>query len=207
MMKSLRLFSLMIGVPAALATCGVLLMPSNAGLAAGPQARVAPLSAEEKADLLYMREEEKLARDVYLAMSSLWGTPIFSNIAASEQNHMDQVLNLLNRYGVADPVAGMGPGQFATEKFQTLYAELVAQGSQSLVDALAVGAVIEEIDIIDLWDCLAVATHQDIKRVYQNLKAASENHLQAFVGQLAARGVTYEPQYLTPEQYQQIINP
>ena len=207
MMKSLRLFSLMVGVPAALVTCVVLLMPLSAALAANPQLRVTPLSAEEKADLLYMREEEKLARDVYLAMSTLWGTPIFSNIAASEQNHMDQVLNLLNRYGVADPVADMGPGQFATEKFQTLYADLVAKGSLSLIDALAVGAAIEEIDIIDLWDCLAVAKHQEIKREYQNLEAASGKHLRAFVGQLAARGVTYEPQYLTPEQYQQIINP
>ena len=176
-------------------------------LAAGPQTRIVPLSTQEKADLVYMREEEKLARDVYLTLFAKWQTPVFSNIAASEQNHMDSVLTLLNRYGVADPVAGMGVGEFATEHFQTLYAELVAWGNQSLVDALKVGCAIEEIDIIDLWNCMAATTHQDVLRVYQNLEAASENHLRAFVGQLASRGVTYEPEYLTDEQYQQIINP
>jgi hypothetical protein len=175
-------------------------------LAAGPQTRVVPLIAQEQADLLHMREEEKLARDVYLTLSARWPTPVFVNIAQSEQTHMDAILSLLQRYGLADPVEGMGVGEFATEHFQALYAGLVAWGSQSLIDALEVGCVIEEIDIIDLWNCMKATTHQDVLRVYQNLEAASENHLRAFVGQLASRGVTYEPQYLTPEQYQQIIN-
>jgi hypothetical protein len=117
------------------------------------------------------------------------------------------VAALLARYGIADPVAGMAVGQFATEHFQTLYTDLVAKGTLSLVDALEVGAVIEEIDIIDLFDCKAATTHQDIARVYTNLEAASENHLRAFVGQLAGRGVTYLPQYLTQEQYDAVLNP
>jgi hypothetical protein len=185
----------------------ITLMLATEACAAGPQTRIVPLSAQEQADLLYMREEEKVARDVYLTLSALWKTPIFSNIAASEQNHMDSILNLLNRYGLADPVAGMGVGRFATEEFQTMYDELVSWGSQSLLDALKVGCTIEEIDIIDLWNCMDATTHQDLFRVYQNLEAGSENHLRAFVGQLASRGVTYEPLYLTQEQYQQIINP
>jgi hypothetical protein len=200
-MKALPFFALVIVA----LSLGALIDSGSQACAA--QARLIPLSAEEKADLVYMREEEKLARDVYLAMSAKWGAAIFSNIAKSEQTHMNSIATLLARYGVADPVAGMQAGQFATEKCHTLYAELVATGNQSLNDALAVGATIEEIDIIDLWDCLTVAKHADITRVYQNLEAASENHLRAFVGQLAARGVTYQPQYLTPEEYQQIVNP
>ncbi len=74
-----------------------------------------------------------------------------------------------------------------------------------MINALTVGATIEEIDIVDLFDRLEDVTHQDIQRVYQNLERGSENHLRAFVGQLASRGVTYEPQYLDPEFYQQII--
>jgi hypothetical protein len=174
--------------------------------ACAAQARVAPLNAEEKADLAYMREEEKLARDVYLAMAAKWAVPTFSNIARSEQTHMNSIATLLARYGVADPVAGLPAGQFANEKFQTLYAELIAKGNQSIESALAVGAAIEELDIIDLRDCIAVARHADIIRVYQNLESGSGNHLRAFVGQLAARGVTYQPQYLTPEQYKKIVN-
>jgi hypothetical protein len=90
------------------------------------------------------------------------------------------------RYGVPDPVAGMGVGEFATEHFQTLYVALVALGSQSLGDAFGVGVTIEEIDIDDLAARLADATHPDIQRVYQNLTRASESHLQAFLGQLAS---------------------
>lgn len=190
----------------------VFAMSVTLALAAGPkqapgQGRVGPLSDQEKADLLHMREEEKLARDVYMAMYETWNVAVFSNIVRSEQIHMDAVATLLDRYGLADPVADLGVGEFATEEFQTLYADLVARGRASLVDALAVGCTIEEIDIIDLWEASAQATHKDIVRVYQNLEAASENHLRAFVGQLVVQGVTYEPQFLTPEQYEAIINP
>jgi hypothetical protein len=165
----------------------------------------APLSPAEVEGLVFMREEEKLARDVYLTLAEQWPVSIFSNIAASEQRHMDSVHTLLVRYDVPDPVAGMGVGEFASEEFQDLYADLVASGSTSLAGALTVGATIEEIDIIDLVEKLEDATHRDIQRVYQNLEKASENHLRAFVGRLAALGTVYEPQYLDSEWYAQII--
>lgn len=171
----------------------------------GQQPRVRPLSPAEQDGLLFMREEEKLARDVYLTLAAQWQIVVFPNIAASEQTHMNSILTLLTRYNVPDPVAGMGVGEFATEHFQTLYADLVALGSASLINALTVGATIEELDIVDLFNRLEEVTHPDIQRVYQNLERGSENHLRAFVGQLASRGVTYEPQYLDPELYQQII--
>lgn len=190
-----------------LAACTDTTTISDALAARTLQVQSTPLSADEVSDLQHMREEEKLARDVYLALGKTWSLRTFSNIAGSEQTHMDQVATLLTRYGVADPVAGLGAGQFATEHFQALYTDLVAKGSQSLVDALESGAVIEEIDIIDLLDCITATTHQDIAKVYTNLNAASENHLRAFVGQLANRGVVYIPQYLTQEQYDGIINP
>jgi hypothetical protein len=176
-----------------------------AGAGAVGVAGVVPLSPAEIEGLLSMREEEKLARDVYLTLSAQWPVAVFANIAQSEQTHMDSIRTLLVRYGLADPVAGMGVGQFASPHFQALYDELVASGGESLIAALTVGATIEEIDIVDLFDNLADATHQDIRRVYQNLEKGSENHLRAFVGQLASRGVVYEPQYLDPELYQQII--
>jgi hypothetical protein len=61
------------------------------------------LSPEETAALLFMREEEKLARDVYNTLYEIWGQPTFTNIAASEQTHMDEVKLLLERYSLADP--------------------------------------------------------------------------------------------------------
>ena len=59
-----------------------------------------------------MREEEKLARDVYLAMDDLWGLRVFSQISWSEQNHMDAVLAVLDKYGVLDPVGDNPTGVF-----------------------------------------------------------------------------------------------
>ena len=142
-----------------------------------------PLSATEQASLLYMREEEKLARDVYNAFYARYGLRVFSNIAASEQAHMNAVLTLLNRYGLADPAAA-APGVFNNDDLQALYDDLIDQGSASLTAALQAAVIIEETDIADLQDGLALTTHADLRAVYTNLLRASQNHLRAFSRQL-----------------------
>ncbi len=162
------------------------------------------LSAEETAALLYMREEEKLARDVYNALFTVWGQPTFSNIASSEQQHMDQIKLLLDRYGLTDPA--LDPGKFTDPTLQALYDQLVSQGSASLVDALKVGAAIEEIDILDLQARLALTDNADLQLVFNNLMKGSYNHLNAFAGVLTQQtGEVYQPQYLTAEAYQAIV--
>ena len=60
----------------------------------------APLSAAERAGLIYMYEEEKLARDVYNALYDKWKLPVFRNIASSEETHMESIALLLDRYGI-----------------------------------------------------------------------------------------------------------
>lgn len=147
------------------------------------------LSADEAAGLLFMREEEKLARDVYNQLYSLWGQPVFQNIASSEQTHMDQVKLLMDRYALADPA--LAPGQFTDPNLQALYDQLIAQGSLSLEDALNVGILIEQTDIKDLQTRLAQTDNADVQLVYNNLMNASNNHLSAFTnggGQGAGRG-------------------
>jgi hypothetical protein len=162
------------------------------------------LSAEETAALLFMREEEKLARDVYNALYTIWGQPTFQNIAASEQQHMDQIKILLDRYGLADPA--LAPGQFTDANLQALYTQLTTQGALSIGDALKVGAAIEEIDIRDLQTRLAQTDNADMQQVFTNLMNGSYNHLQAFTSVLSMQtGETYQPQYLTADQYQSII--
>jgi hypothetical protein len=150
----------------------------NASLAKGTPAPT--LSAQEALDLQFMREEEKLARDVYVVMYQKWGMAIFNNISASEQQHMDAIATLLVRYQVADPAAGKGTGEFTNPDLQALYNDLVARGSQSKVEAMNVGVVIEEKDICDLEERLGRTTRSDIRQVYQNLMSASQNHLNAF---------------------------
>ncbi len=142
------------------------------------------LTDAETAGLLAMREEEKLARDVYLTLGEKWNQLIFDNIAASEQRHMDAVKNLLDKYGLADPAAGNGIGEFTDPVFTELFDQLVAQGNQSVEEAYKVGVAIEELDIDDLKILIAETTKSDIKRVYTNLLNGSYNHLAAFSSML-----------------------
>ncbi|MEA3413325.1 MAG: DUF2202 domain-containing protein [Pseudomonadota bacterium] len=165
------------------------------------------LSQGEIDSLLFMREEEKLARDTYLFLYDVWGRDVFSNIADSEQQHTDAMLELLDKYGLEDPAAGNGFGVFTNETLQALYDDLVDRGSASLIDALIVGATIEEIDILDIQgDLDSVVDNPDIEVVYESLLQGSRNHLRAFVSNLDSLGYTYVPDYLTQAAYDEIIN-
>ena len=144
-------------------------------------ASLLPLSDAEEEALIFMREEEKLAHDVYTTLYDIWNIKAFDNIAASESRHMESVKTLLDRYGVDDPVAAdAGIGDFTDLELRTLYTQLVALGSQSRTEALKVGVTIEEKDIADLEQSLAATEHADIAQVLENLSSASENHLAAF---------------------------
>jgi hypothetical protein len=158
-------------------------------------AATSPLSADEIAGLQFMREEEKLAHDVYVTFYQQYGLAIFNNIAGSEATHMAAVKTLLDRYGIADPAASQTIGVFTNPELQALYNQLIAQGRQSLSAALKVGAAIEEIDIRDLQTRLAGTIHADIKSVYTNLLNGSYNHLHAFTRTFANQtGAVTPPQ-------------
>lgn len=146
------------------------------------------LTGTEQSSLQFMREEEKLARDVYDHFYAIWGFPLFGSIAISEQRHMDAVLNLLTRYALPDPAATNAAGVFNDEQIQQLYDQLVAQGEASEIDALQVGIIIEETDIADLEAAIAATSKSDIVRVYSNLLKGSRNHLSAFTNNLKALG-------------------
>ena len=170
------------------------------------QLAVSQLSQAEQDGLLKMREEEKLARDVYLYLYDLWQNPVFSNISQSEQRHMDAIKTLLDKYGLTDPVADLGPGQFYSAEMQELYETLTAKGSESLEAALQVGATIEDLDIKDLEELLEATDNEDIEVVYQNLMKGSRNHLRSFGSQLASTGVNYKAQFLSQDEVDAIIN-
>jgi len=167
-----------------------------------------PLSKSEVADLLYMREEEKLARDVYLTLSKFYPLPVFRNISRSEEQHMKMVKVLLDKYGIPDPVAESGGkvGVFKNKKLQELYDKLVKEGRSSLLSALRVGATIEDLDIKDLEEAIARTDNEDVKVVYQNLMKGSRNHMRAFVRLLRRFGGDYSPQYISQEEFQRILS-
>lgn len=161
---------------------------------------------EVKSSLLLMREEEKLAHDVYVTLYEKWGTPIFDNISGSEQRHTDAVLDLLEVRGLSDPSAGLGRGEFSNPDFVTLYKQLVKKGSQSLMDALLVGATIEDLDLYDLDQWMLKIKDEDILSVYKNLAKGSRNHLRAFYGQITSREGDYKAQYISQQKMDEIVN-
>jgi hypothetical protein len=167
---------------------------------------VGTLTEAEIQDILFMREEEKLARDVYMTLGELWDAAIFTNIAGAESMHMTSVETLITRYGLDDPVDDNPVGVFVDPSLQSMYDDLVATGSLSLTDALEVGALVEEVDINDLLDSIAETSAADVLRVWQQLLNGSQNHLWAFTSQLAARGIDYEPAVLDVTTYDEMLS-
>ncbi len=165
-----------------------------------------PLSESEINALNTMREEELLARDVYMSMASLYTLPVFANIAQSEDQHTNAIKTLITKYNLVDIAADHVPGTFVNPDIQALYTTLVGQGSQSLNNGLIVGATIEDMDIADLEDHIATdIDNADILYVFNELEKGSRNHLRSFYSILVKRGITYTPQYITPEYFAQIV--
>jgi len=167
---------------------------------------VEELTALEADNLTYMREEEKLARDVYLTMYDAWGLNIFSNIAASEQTHTDAVAEMLEKYKLPDPVVDDRVGIFVNQKLIDLYDTLLARGYQSSLEALYVGALIEEVDMVDLKRAIEETDNEDIQQLYENLLSGSRNHLRAFVGLIEDQGIVYEAQFLPQDEVDAIVD-
>lgn len=154
------------------------------------------LTDAEEHHLLFMREEEKLARDVYDQFFIDYGNLIFDNISDSEQNHMDAIKKLLDKYGLEDPILGVG--EFNDKHLQDLYALLMdfaTDGTQALI----VGAMIEETDMVDIQHAIEETGKDDINDVYESLMCGSRNHLRAFIKQIESIGVSYKPILLDEE--------
>lgn len=188
------------------------------------------LDYNEVTHLTFMREEEKLARDVYITFSEYYPTAqVFFNITESEQRHTDSVLHVMDTFGLEDPNTDNEVGQFTGDEwgeyFTLTYQALVEQGKQGLLEALYVGALIEELDMHDIifcpekivessdviedkYDCGQVYTKEEsILQLYQNLLAGSASHLKAYVyyiEQFIGEG-NYEAQYLSQEEVDGIL--
>jgi hypothetical protein len=164
------------------------------------------LSNQEKKGLLHMREEEKLARDVYLTLFEEWGHRIFRNIARSENRHMNSVRIMIQKYGLSDPVLDDTVGVFTDPEMQQLYNELTFQARASLQAALEVGAIIEDLDIYDLRKYLKKSDSQDVRVLFQNLEKGSRNHIRSFVRLMERYQLMYQARYLSPEELAEILD-
>lgn len=164
---------------------------------------VTTISDADRDGLIFMREEEKLALDVYQELHDIWDLPIFDDIAAAELTHTDSVKTLLDRYDIDDPALDQPAGVFQNADLQALYDDLVARGGESITEALLVGALIEDLDIADLQ--ARASDDPAISLVYSNLERGSRNHLRAFIGQLDANDETYTPSYISQTDFDAIV--
>jgi hypothetical protein len=161
------------------------------------------LTQIEKEALIFMLEEERLARDVYDYLFAKWGLRQFENISTSEQSHMDAVENLLKQYDL--PYSILEAGTFQNAALQGSYDSLVAQGDVDLVGALTSGATIEDLDIFDLENWMGQIENDVILNVFSKLQCGSRNHLRAFTNSLDMEGETYTPQFISQTEYEQIL--
>lgn len=164
------------------------------------------INIEERNGLVLMREEEKMAHDVYSFLYDKWNIMIFNNIASSEQTHTNAVLELLDKYDIDDPASGKNIGVYNDTSLQRMYNQLLINGNYSLLSALTVGATIEDLDIYDLEKLILKVDNQDIAFVYNNLLKASRNHMRAFYSQIVNNGGTYRAKYISQQQLEDIVN-
>jgi hypothetical protein len=149
-----------------------------------PRSDTTPLTDAELADILFLREEEQLAHDLYARWAGMYTVPVFSNIAASEITHYNEVQLLIDRYGLGDHRIGNASAGYTDPAIQSLHATLAAQGDASMTGAFESSLAVEVRDIADLDKALANTTRADITQVYSNLRRGSENHKSAFLRQL-----------------------
>jgi hypothetical protein len=176
-----------------------------------PLGTLQPLVGSEENTMLFVREEEKMARDIYLALYTQWADPTFYTIATkSEQKHMDSVKAMLDNLSIPDPVVDDSAGAFTNADIRALYDGLLARGSVTLNEGLAVGAFIEEFDIVDVQnarDEAASGSNQlPILQTYDSLLCGSRNHLRSFVGLIRASGIAYTAQFMTQAEVDAIVN-
>lgn len=159
----------------------------------------------EDEGILMMREEEKMAHDVYVYFFEKYQLSIFEKISTSETRHYDAMYKLITAFDLTDPSTGV-EGTFNNTRISELYTQLIAQGDVSLIGSLEAGALIEETDIKDISELIEETENPLIETIYGNLLRGSRNHLRAFVSKLAQHDVIYVPLVLDQELYDSIIS-
>lgn len=170
----------------------------------GTELNVTDLTLEDENALLFMLEEEKLARDTYDFLDGLYGINQFANIKVSEQSHVNAVVELLDQYQIDYTI--LPYGEFANEEMQKLYDQFVEKGQIDAGNALEVGATIEDLDIVDLGTFIDATANPSMINVFKSLQCGSRNHLRSFVRAIENSGETYVPQFLTIEEYNAIVD-
>ncbi|SFN62705.1 hypothetical protein SAMN04487989_102105 [Bizionia echini] len=162
------------------------------------------LSEADIEALLFMLEEEKLARDTYTYLNDLWSINQFANIKNSEQSHMNAIENQLIKNNIDYTI--LPDGEFANQELQDLYNQFFIDGAISPANAFQIGATIEDLDIVDLQDYINATSNTTLLTIFGKLQCGSRNHLRSFVSGIENNGTTYTPQFLSQDAYNMIIS-
>jgi len=138
------------------------------------------LSADAASGLIYMIEEEKMARDLYDAFFDQTGSTVFDRISDSEQQHYDTLITVADAAGIDLSAISTTVGVFTNPEIQSLYDLLLAQGSLSLDAAYEVGVLVEQTDIADLQNYITGEDIGIVGTIYEHLEVGSEHHLATF---------------------------
>ena len=163
----------------------------------------ADLTADEIEFIYAVREDEKVARDLYFSFFGTFGLKPFENIGKAEDNHIKATEKLFDYYEIDYPALSEN-GKFENAIRQKLYDSLLLKGTPEL-EAFKVMALLEETNIAEYGEVLKTIVNPNIKIVIENLAKASVNHFKAAIRQITALGGTYAPSLMTQEQYRAVI--
>jgi hypothetical protein len=183
---------------------GIMTLTGGQAMTSSDIATAATLTSREKEGMLFIWEEEKAARDLYMSLYDKNNLTIFMNLVRSEQSHMDQAKAITDKYGLTIP-GNDEQGVFQNKTLQKIHDDLQAEGLRSDQDALMVAAAFEEISIMDLEKEISATKTEDIRVVYQGLLAGSRKHLRSYVADLQGRGIQYAPKYLSKSEFEETI--
>jgi hypothetical protein len=183
---------------------GIMTLTSGLAMTSSDIATAATLTSREKEGMLFIWEEEKAARDLYMSLYDKNNLTIFMNLRRSEQSHMDQAKAIIDKYGLTIP-GNDEQGVFQNQTLQKIHDDLLAEGLRSDQDALMVAAAFEEISIMDLEKEISATKTEDTRVVYQGLLAGSRKHLRSYVADLQGRGIQYAPKYLSKSEFEETI--
>lgn len=95
---------------------------------------------------------------------------------------------------------------FVKQGLVSLFDNLLTQGKLSSLEALYVGAAIEEVDMLDLQQAIDKADNDHIRRMYENLLNGSRNHLRTYIKQIEAQGNAYEALFLSQNEIDAVMH-
>lgn len=164
-----------------------------------------PLTTDEIEFIYAVREDEKLAHNLYIYFVTQYPTARqLANIGNAEINHITTIERVFTYYEIDFPTLGQ-PGVFTDENRQAIYTRLTAQGS-TLHEAYQVMAALEEENIVIYSKVASELTNPNLQLIINNLAQSSENHFKVLVNQITAWGSIYTPTLLEASQYEEILD-